>query len=50
MSKGIQKYYNRKRPAHPDDGHTKAKRWFKTHGRRSLRKYFKNLIIRKKKH
>jgi hypothetical protein len=42
MKINIQKLYNRKRPAHPADNHTKSKRWFKKQGRKSTRKYFKN--------
>lgn len=39
-----QKIYNRKRPAHPDDGHTKSKRWFKKKGRKKVRKYLKEEV------
>lgn len=37
------KQYNKKRPAHPDDAHTKSKRWFKQKGRKRLRKDLKNI-------
>jgi len=42
MAKSLQKQYNRKRSAHPDDAHTKSKRWFKQKGRKSLRKHMKH--------
>jgi len=42
MAKSLQKQYNRKRSAHPDDAHTKSKRWFKQKGRKSLRKHLKH--------
>ena len=38
-----QKIYNIKKPAHPDDAHTKAKRFFKTKGRRRVRRYYKKI-------
>jgi len=41
MKKSTKKLYSRKRPAHPDECHTKNKRWFKKKGRKSLRKYLK---------
>lgn len=37
------KEYNKKRPAHPDDAHTKSKRWFKKKGRKRLRKELKHI-------
>jgi len=42
MKRGMQKLYNRKRPAHPDNAHTKSKSWFKQKGRKSLRLAQKN--------
>jgi len=42
MKKSQQKVYNRKRPAHPDNLHTKSKRWFKKKGRKRLRKFLKD--------
>ena len=39
------KLYNRKRPAHPDEAHTKSKRWFKKKGRKRVRKYLKRKDI-----
>ncbi len=41
MKKSTQTLYNRKRPAHPDECHKNAKRWFKKKGRKSLRKFLK---------
>ena len=38
------KDYNRKRPSHPDDAHTKNKRYFKRKGRKRNRKYYKKKI------
>jgi hypothetical protein len=42
MKINIKKLYNRKRPAHPDEKHTKSKRWFKRKGRKTLRKFLKS--------
>ena len=44
MAHTIQKQYNRKRPAHPDNAHTKSKRWFKQKGRRRVRKHLKEQL------
>ena len=41
MKSGIQKIYNRKRPAHPDAAHTKSKSWFKQKGRKAVRRFLK---------
>jgi hypothetical protein len=41
MKKGSQRLYQRKRPAHPDEAHTDAKRWFKRKGRKAVRKFLK---------
>jgi hypothetical protein len=41
MQRSSQKTYTRKRPAHPDTAHTKAKGWFKRKGRKSVRKFEK---------
>ena len=38
-----QREYNKKSPAHPDDAHTKAKRFFKMKGRKRVRKELKNV-------
>ena len=46
MAKSIQKTYNRKRPAHPDEAHTKSKRWFKKKGRKRLRSFLKSELRR----
>jgi len=35
------KLYSAKRPAHPDDAHTKAKRFFKKKGRKKARQFLK---------
>jgi hypothetical protein len=40
--KGNPKVYTRKRPAHPDEAHTRNKRWFKKKSRKSARKFYKN--------
>ena len=40
-SKGLKKLYTRKKPAHPDECHTKSKRWFKRKSRKALRKFLK---------
>jgi len=42
MKRSSQKAYNRKRPAHPDEAHTKSKKWFKRKGRKALRKLLKS--------
>ena len=42
MAKSMQKQYNRKRPAHPDEAHSKSKRWFKQKGRKRVRKHLKD--------
>ncbi|MCK4654888.1 MAG: hypothetical protein KAU01_10640 [Candidatus Cloacimonetes bacterium] len=47
MKTGIQRLYNRKRPAHPDSSHTKSKRWFKKKGRKSVRKLLKEEVLEK---
>lgn len=36
------KRYTRKRPSHPDEEHTKSKRFFKRKGRKRARKFEKN--------
>lgn len=41
MKRSRQKTYNRKRPAHAAEAHTKAKRWFKKKSRKSARKHEK---------
>jgi hypothetical protein len=41
MKKGIKQLYTKKRPAHPDELHTDAKRWFKRKGRKAVRKHLK---------
>lgn len=41
----FKKEYNRKRPSHPDDVHTKSKRFFKRKGRKRNRKYHKKITI-----
>jgi len=41
MRRGMQKLYNRKRPAHADTAHSKSKKWFKRQGRKSLRQALK---------
>jgi hypothetical protein len=41
MKKSTKKLYTRKRPAHPDEVHTEAKRWFKRKGRKAVRKHLK---------
>ena len=48
MQKGMQKIYNRKRPAHPEAAHTKSKNWFKRKSRKSARKLFKEEIKKEK--
>ena len=45
MKTGIQRLYNRKRPAHPDSSHTKSKSWFKQKGRKSARKLLKEEVL-----
>lgn len=47
MKMGIQKFYNRKRPAHPDSAHSKSKSWFKQKGRKAVRKFLKEEMRRK---
>ncbi|MCF7918874.1 MAG: hypothetical protein K9N06_03050 [Candidatus Cloacimonetes bacterium] len=42
MRRSAQKLYNRKRPAHPDEAHTRAKSWFKRKGRKAVRKLLKS--------
>jgi hypothetical protein len=37
------KVYSMKKPAHPDDAQTKAKRFFKRKGRKRARQYVKKL-------
>ena len=39
------KIYNTKRPAHPDDAHTKSKRWFKQKGRKRVRQQLKKIDV-----
>ena len=46
MTKSATKTYNRKRPAHSDGAHTKAKRFFKQKGRKSARKFGKNNLYK----
>ncbi len=46
MNKSSMKMYNAKRPAHPDDAHTKAKRFFKTKGRKRVRQFLKKELRR----
>lgn len=41
MNVPSKKLYNAKRPSHPDDAHTKAKRFFKTRGRKRARQLLK---------
>jgi len=41
---GTKKIYSVKRPSHPDDAHTRSKRFFKRKGRKRARKYLKKLI------
>lgn len=41
MKKSTKKLYTRKRPAHPDEAHSKNKRWFKRKGRKAVRKHLK---------
>ncbi|MFO7897201.1 MAG: hypothetical protein R6U84_09735 [Candidatus Cloacimonadales bacterium] len=41
MQRGMQKMYNRKRPAHADSAHSKSKNWFKKKSRKSLRQALK---------
>lgn len=43
--KGIKKLYTIKKPAHPDEAHTKAKRYFKKQGRKRVRQLLKKGII-----
>jgi len=38
------KVYSAKRPAHPDDAHTKAKRFFKRKGRKRARTLIKKML------
>jgi hypothetical protein len=38
------KIYSTKRPAHPDDAHTKAKRFFKRKGRKRARQLIKKIM------
>ena len=38
------KIYTAKKPAHPDDAHTKAKRFFKHKGRKRARQMMKKLM------
>ena len=40
----MKKLYTRKRPSHPDECHTKSKRWFKKKKRKTIRKYLKDKI------
>ncbi|HNW99944.1 MAG TPA: hypothetical protein PLE74_01780 [Candidatus Cloacimonadota bacterium] len=44
MKKSSQPLYQRKRPAHPDEAHTEAKRWFKRKGRKAVRKFLKTQL------
>ena len=46
MEQCNQKLYNRKRPSHPADAHTKAKRFFKRKGRKMVRQYLKKQLVR----
>jgi hypothetical protein len=41
IKQGSNKLYTRKRPAHPDEAHTKSKSWFKRKGRKCVRKHLK---------
>ncbi|MBD3311029.1 MAG: hypothetical protein GF349_00850 [Candidatus Magasanikbacteria bacterium] len=47
MKKGSKKHYTRRRPAHPDDAHTKSKRFFKRKGRKRVRRYLKESLRKK---
>jgi hypothetical protein len=38
------KIYTAKKPAHPDDAHTKAKRFFKRKGRKRARQMLKRIM------
>jgi hypothetical protein len=38
------KLYSAKKPAHPDDAHTKAKRFFKRKGRKRARQLVKKIM------
>jgi len=44
MNKGNKKLYSRKRPSHPDEAHSKSKRWFKQKGRKMVRKHLKTVV------
>ena len=44
--KGNAKVYTRKKPAHPDEAHTKSKRWFKQKGRKSARRFYKTELAK----
>lgn len=44
------KIYTVKRPAHPDEAHTKEKRFFKTKGRKRARRYLKSQLAREIQH
>jgi hypothetical protein len=46
MKTGGKKLYSLSRPAHPDDAHTKAKRFFKKKGRKKARKYLKHELTK----
>ena len=43
MKKGVKKLYSSKRPSHPDDAHTKSKKFFKKKGRKRVRKMLKKM-------
>ncbi len=47
MKNGSKKHYTRRRPAHPDDAHTKAKRFFKRKGRKRVRRDLKKSLKEK---
>lgn len=46
MKAAGKKLYSLTRPAHPDDAHTKAKRFFKKKGRRKARRFLKKEITK----
>ena len=45
--KSTKKLYSAKRPAHPDDAHTKSKRFFKKKGRKRVRQALKKMLNKK---
>jgi len=46
MKRSVKKLYSRKRPAHPDNAHHSAKRWFKKKGRKSVRKFLRQQLAK----